>query len=188
MPESAGFDRSRPVASGTGLADSALSGQDERMVPTQSDDSQARLLSDGPFSYILEHELRRGVRSQNFLSLLVLTPTPRLLSESARADLLPALAPLIAGEVRETDPLCISPPAELWLALLDTGLEDSFRVVDRILNRLEHHAFDAPFSLRIGIASSPLHATELGALRDYARVHLSVHWNTTRHRARQSMA
>ena len=72
-------------------------------------DGRGRRLPDDPralppevFDFVVNNELKRAIRSQNFLTLLVVEPTPRT-AEGQRPDLARELARVVGRVVRETD-------------------------------------------------------------------------------------
>ena len=126
-----------------------------------------RVLTPEAFEFVLGNELKRAVRSQNFVTLVLMTVTP----EEPPAD--PAdrpavrLAQIIAHDVRETDLLtCLDDT--LGLALLDADPASGSRVVDRLMSRLEHYAFPTPLAIAVGTASCPTDATDFEGLRRQA--------------------
>jgi diguanylate cyclase (GGDEF)-like protein len=127
-------------------------------------DEDFRVLTPDAFDHVLHNELKRAVRSQNFLTLVVLDaragrggrPDDRSLQEVAR---------LVSREVRETDLLARTDLARLSLVLLDADLENSTRVIDRVMARLNHYEFPAPLSIAVGAACCPTHAVDAESLK-----------------------
>src|SRR5205823_13416270 len=75
-----------------------------------------RVLTPEAFDFVLNNELKRAVRSQNFLTLVVVDPRAegRTRQEAARE-----IAQLVSREVRETDLLSATPEGRLSMVLLD---------------------------------------------------------------------
>ena len=67
-------------------------------------EEDSRVLTPEAFDFVLRNELKRAVRSQNFLTLLVVDPTPGAIN-GERTKFARAVARLISREVRETDQL-----------------------------------------------------------------------------------
>jgi hypothetical protein len=124
-----------------------------------------RVLTPEAFEFVFNNELKRAVRSQNFLTLLVVEPTSRGRAESAAtADAVGEIARLVSREVRETDLLARS-EGRLSIVLLDADLQNSMRVVDRLLSRLEHYEFQTPLAVEVGAACCPTHGADAESLR-----------------------
>ena len=60
------------------------------------------------------------------------------------------VARLIGREVRETDLLSVDAKGRLSMVLLDADLQNSMRVIERLLTRLEHYQFAAAHRHRGG--------------------------------------
>jgi GGDEF domain-containing protein len=126
-------------------------------------DEGYRVLTPAAFDYVLANELKRAERSQNFLTLVVLDarrerggqPEDRALLEIAR---------LVGLEVRETDLLARTEPTRLSMVLLDADLENSRRVIDRVMSRLTHYEFPVPLSIAVGAACCPTHGVDAASL------------------------
>jgi len=127
-------------------------------------DEDSRLLTPEAFDFVLKNELKRAIRSQNFLTLLVLDSTP---PDAAREGTPPSreLARLVSREVRETDLLSQNEQGSLSVVLLDADLHNSMRVLDRLLSRLEHYEFTSPTSIAVGAACCPTHGADVDSLR-----------------------
>jgi hypothetical protein len=124
-----------------------------------------RMLTPEAFDFVLNNELKRAVRSQNFLTLVLMAPR----AEGRTPDeMVREVARLISREVRETDLLSVSVNERLSMVLLDADLPNSMRVIERLLSRLEHYQFAAPLSMEIGVASCPTHGTDADTLKRVA--------------------
>jgi hypothetical protein len=133
-----------------------------------SDDPRA--LTPEVFDFVVKNELKRAIRSQNFLTLLVVDPTPRT-AEGQRAELARELAQVIGRVVRETDILSPGSDGRLSVVLLDADFDNSMQVVDRLMTWVEHYEFRTPASFSIGAASCPTHGVDLASLRQAAASH-----------------
>ena len=123
-----------------------------------------RVLTPEAFDFVLTNELKRAVRSQNFLTLVLMDPRgERQDPEAGRA-----VARVVSREIRETDLLTANPQGRLSVVLLDADLESSRRVVERVMTRLEHYQFSTPVDIEVGLACCPTDAAEPGALRRVA--------------------
>ena len=127
-------------------------------------DEDSRVLTPEAFDFVLRNELKRAVRSQNFLTLLLVQPTPRR-GEGEQQRLTRQVARLISREVRETDLLSQSDDGRLSVVLLDADLQNSLRVVDRLMARFEHYEFPTPLALEVMAACCPTHGADADTLR-----------------------
>ena len=130
-------------------------------------DEESRLLTPEAFDFVLKNELKRAVRSQNFLTLLVLESSPAPAVEGSPNR---ELARLVSREIRETDLLSQNEQGSLSVVLLDADLQNGMRVLDRLLSRLEHYEFASPTAIAVGAACCPTHGADVDALRRAAAV------------------
>src|SRR6476660_6051388 len=126
-----------------------------------------RALPPEVFDFVVKNELKRAIRSQNFLTLLVVDPTPRT-AEGQRIELARELAQVIGRVVRETDILSPGSDGRLSVVLLDADFDNSMQVVDRLMTWVEHYECRTPASFAIGAATSPTHGVDLTSLRSAA--------------------
>lgn len=127
-------------------------------------EEDSRLLTPEAFDFVLKNELKRAIRSQNFLTLLVLDSASQASGEP-RAPANRELARLVSREVRETDLLSQNEQGNLSVVLLDSDLENAMRVLDRLLARLEHYEFASPTAIAVGAACCPTHGADVESLR-----------------------
>ena len=129
-------------------------------------EEDSRVLTPEAFDFVLNNELKRALRSQNFLTLLVVEPTPRPANSPAdRGRAVQQVARVVSREVRETDLLSRTDEGRLSVVLLDADLPNSMRVVDRLLSRLEHYEFSTPLTIEVGAACCPTHGADADSLR-----------------------
>ena len=142
------------------------------MVEDAFAENDPRVLSPEVFDFVLNNELKRAIRSQNFLTLLVVEPVPRHV-EGDRKDLARRLARelahVISRVVRETDMLSPGADGRLSVVLLDADFQHSMQVVERLMARVEHYEFTTPAAVSIGVASCPTHGADLDSLRTAAQ-------------------
>jgi hypothetical protein len=125
-----------------------------------------RVLTPEAFDFVLSNELKRAVRSQNFLTLLVVEPTPQQPEQLAeQKNVLREVARMVSREVRETDLLAQTQDGQLSVVLLDADLNNSLQVVDRLVSRFEHYAFQTPVAIEFGAACCPTHGADAETLR-----------------------
>lgn len=130
-----------------------------------------RVLTPEAFDFVLNNELKRAVRSQNFLTLLLLEPTAAHAGRP-QPELTREVARLVSREVRETDLLSQTPDGQLSVVLLDSDQNNSMQVVDRLVSRFEHYSFQTPVAIEVGAATCPTHGADAESLR---RAALSRH-------------
>ena len=137
------------------------------MVEDDCFSNDPRALTPEVFEFVVTNELKRAIRSQNFLTLLLVEPTP-LNADSERPELARELARVVGRVVRETDILSPDQEGRLSVVLLDADFDSSMQVVERLMTWVEHYQFRTPASFSIGAASCPTHGVDLGSLRSAA--------------------
>ena len=125
------------------LQGAALQDQGKRprqgLVAIMASDSQMqpgpRVLARALFDAVLETELKRAVRGQNFVTLVMMDTRREWdgLMLSADEGTLVGLADVVGREVRDTNPLGHNGKGALALLLIDADYEHSTRVVDRLV-------------------------------------------------------
>ena len=140
-------------------------------------DEDHRVLTSEAFDFVLHNELKRAVRSQNFLTLVHVEPTIRDAEggKSDRDHAVREIARLVSRDVRETDLLAHTDKGRLSIVLLDSDLQNSIGVIDRLMSRLDHYTFPLPLSIHVGAACCPTHGADVESLRRAAEaqpVHL----------------
>jgi GGDEF domain-containing protein len=138
----------------------------------------SKLLTPGAFEFVLETELKRAVRSQNFLTLIVVEAAREWEGMTVTADdgTLAEVAQIIGREVRDTDVLGHTERGTVSLVLLDADFEHSARVVDRLINRIENYDFATALRIAVGAACYPTHAVDAESLKRQAISRPVAHW------------
>ena len=127
-----------------------------------------RVLTPEAFEFVLTNELKRALRSQNFVTLVVMAPALKGVAgggNGEREQAVREVARLISRDVRETDLLSHTGRGELSVVLLDADLESSIRVIDRLMARLDHYEFPRPLTFEVGAACCPTHGVDAESLR-----------------------
>jgi len=127
-----------------------------------------RVLTPEAFEFVLSNELKRAVRSQSFLTLVLVEPTLRGVpagNDGEHDRAVKEIARLISRDVRETDLLSHTDTGRLSVVLLDADLQNSLRVIDRLMSRLEHYEFAQPLAIGLGAACCPTHGADVDSLR-----------------------
>ena len=141
-------------------------------------EDDSRLLAPNAFEFVLDGELKRAVRSQNFLTLVTLETRREWDGMSVAADdgTVGNVAEIIRHEVRDTDLLGFTPDGMLSLVLLDSDYDNSTKVIDRLVQRMDNHDFPTPLQISMGAACYPTHAVDAGSLKQQAMSHPVVNW------------
>ena len=139
---------------------------------------RSRLLPPSAFDFVLESELRRAVRAQNFLTLVVLETRREWegLTLSADEGVVSEVADIVSREVRGTDPIGFTDNGTLSLLLLDADSDHSTRVVDRVMARVDYYDFPTPLRIAVGAACYPTHAVDVDSLKRQAVARPVVNW------------
>lgn len=134
---------------------------------------EGRLLTPSAFEFVLDGELKRAVRSQNFLTLIVLEASREWEGMMVTADdgTLHEVAQIIGKEVRDTDLIGHTEKGMLSIVLIDADFEHSTRVIDRLVSRIENYEFPAPLRIAVGAACYPTHAVDADSLKRQAMSH-----------------
>ena len=138
----------------------------------------SKLLTPGAFEFVLETELKRAVRSQNFLTLVVVEASREWEGMTVTADdgTVQQLAQLIGREVRDTDLLGHTESGTLSLVLLDSDFENSAQVIGRLIARIENYEFPTALRIAVGAACYPTHAVDADSLKRQALSRPIVNW------------
>ena len=138
----------------------------------------SKLLTPGAFEFVLDTELKRAVRSQNFLTLVVVEAAREWEGITVTADdgTVQEVAQIIGKEVRDTDLIGHTERGTVSLVLLDADFEHSARVIDRIIARIENYEFPTALRIAVGAACYPTHAVDADSLRRQAMSHPIVNW------------
>lgn len=133
------------------------------------------VLNTETFDFVLTNELKRALRSQNFVTLVLLEP-----HGDDPAAAVGAIAGLVSGVLRETDMLATE-GTTVSMVLLDADLHNSNRVIERVMARLEHYQFPTPVAIHVGAACCPTHGADVDTLK---RVATAARSGVTRQDAR----
>jgi len=138
----------------------------------------SKVLTPGAFAFVLDSELKRAVRSQNFLTLVTLEASREWEGMTVTADegTLQEVADIVGREVRDTDVLGHIDRGTLTLVLLDADFDSSTRVIDRVVSRIENYEFANALRIAVGAACYPTHAVDAESLKKQALSRPLVHW------------
>src|SRR5688572_15194046 len=148
----------------------------------------SKLLTPGAFEFVLDSELKRAVRSQNFLTLVLVETSREWEGMMVTADdgTVQEVAQIIGKEVRDTDLLGHTDRGTLALVLLDADFEHSTRVIDRVVSRIENYEFPTTLRIAVGAACYPTHAVDADSLKRQAMSRPIVNWRNVRASADQN--
>jgi GGDEF domain-containing protein len=138
----------------------------------------SRLLTPSAFDFVLDGELKRAVRSQNFLTLVVLETKREWEGLEVTADdgTVDEVAQVVGREVRDTDLLGRTEKGTLSLVLLDADFDSSTRVIDRLVTRIDSYDFPTPLRISVGAACYPTHAVDADSLKQQAISRPVISW------------
>jgi GGDEF domain-containing protein len=138
----------------------------------------SRLLTPGAFEFVLDSELKRAVRSQNFLTLVMVEAAREWDGVLVTADdgTVQEVAQIIGKEVRDTDLLGHTEKGTVAIVLLDADFEHSTRVIDRLVSRIENYEFPTAMRIAVGAACYPTHAVDADTLKRTAMSRPIVNW------------
>ena len=138
----------------------------------------SRLLTPNAFEFVLDGELKRAVRSQNFLTLVVLEAKREWEGLMVTADdgTVEEVAQIVGREIRDTDLIGHTEKGTLSLVLLDADYDSSTRVIDRLVQRIDSYDFPTPLRISVGAACYPTHAVDSSSLKRQAVSRPVVSW------------
>ena len=139
----------------------------------------SRLLTPGAFEFVLDSELKRAVRSQNFLTLVDRRNQPRVgrhdghgrrrhrATRWRRSSAAKCATPTCSGTpTRARSRWCCSTPTS------STRRGSSIALVSRI----ENYEFPTPLRISVGAACYPTHAVDADSLKRQALSRPVVNW------------
>jgi hypothetical protein len=138
----------------------------------------SRLLTPNAFEFVLDGELKRAVRSQNFLTLVVLETKREWEGLMVTSDdgTVEEVAQIVSREVRDTDLIGHTEKGTLSVVLLDADFDNSARVIDRLVQRIDDYDFPTPLRISVGAACYPTHAVDSPSLKRQAASRPVVSW------------
>jgi GGDEF domain-containing protein len=130
----------------------------------------SRLLTPTAFEFVLDGELKRAVRSQSFLTLVVLEAHREWEGLEVTADdgTVEEVGQIVGREVRDTDVIGRTETGTLAIVLLDADLDSSARVIERLVARIDNYDFPSPLRISVGAACYPTHAVDADSLKRQA--------------------
>ena len=150
------------------------------MVRTSFYEQGSRVLTPDAFEFILDSELKRAVRSQNYLTLVTVETSREWDGTTVTADdgTVQQVAQILGQEVRDTDLLGHTDKGTIAIVLLDTDFEHSTKVIDRLVSRIEHVEFPHALRISVGAACYPTHAVDADSLKRQAIARPIATWRS----------
>jgi GGDEF domain-containing protein len=141
----------------------------------------SRLLTPHAFEFVLDGEMKRAVRSQNYLTLVVLETRREWDGMTMTADdgTVEEVARIVGHEVRDTDLIGNTETGVLSLVLLDADYDNTTKVIDRLVQRIDDYDFSTPLRISVGAACYPTHAVDVCSLKNRAMAHPALSTNGT---------
>ena len=133
----------------------------------------SKVLTPGAFSFVLDSELKRAVRSQEYLTLVTLEASREWEGMAVTADdgTVQEVAQIVGSQLRDTDLIGHTDKGTLELVLIGSDFETSARVIDRVVSRIENYDFPTPLRIAVGAACYPTHAVDANSLKQQALAH-----------------
>jgi hypothetical protein len=138
----------------------------------------SKVLTAGAFAFVLESEIKRADRYQNYLTLVTVEASREWEGMTVTADdgTLEEVAGVIRREIRDTDMVGHTEKGILGLMLLDADFDQSARVIERLLSRIQAYEFPNALRIAIGAACYPTHAIVAESLTRQALSRPLVNW------------
>jgi GGDEF domain-containing protein len=136
------------------------------MTETVFDDEARRALAADAFRPVLEAELKRALRMQTYLTLVLFEVRREWDGFSMAADdgTLAELGEVVGRDMRTTDLLALTGNGTLSVLLLDADREQSRYVVERFVPKLDSYEFATPLAISVGAACYPTDAVDAQSL------------------------
>lgn len=138
----------------------------------------SKVLTPAAFEFVLDSELKRADRYQNYLTLVTIETCREWEGMTMTADdgTVKEVAQVIQREIRDTDMLGCVDKGMLGLVLLDAGFEQSASVIERFVSRIQSYKFTTALRIAIGAACYPTHAMVAESLKRQALSRPLVNW------------
>jgi GGDEF domain-containing protein len=123
-------------------------------------DAASGLLTRDAFNFMVEHQLRNALRTQDFLTLVVVIAEREWQELVVAADewIVKELARLIRSAIRSTDLLSRTADGMLSLLLVGIDLERANAVIARLNDHLRRYGASPNLLISVGAACCPTHS------------------------------
>ena len=138
----------------------------------------SKFLTPSAFEFVLESEIKRAVRRQNYVTLVLVEASREWEGMMVTADdgTLHEVAQIVTKEVRDTDLIGMTEKGVLSLVLIDADFDHSTHVVDRLVSRIDSYEFPSPLRIAVGAACYPTHAVDADSLKQQAIARPIINW------------
>jgi diguanylate cyclase (GGDEF)-like protein len=129
-------------------------------------DAASGLLTRDAFNFMVEYQLRNALRTQEFLTLVVVIGEREWRELVVAADewIMKEIARLIRSAVRSTDLLSRTADGMLCLLLVGIDLERANAVIERLHDHMRRYAANPSLLISIGAACCPTHSVSADEL------------------------
>jgi len=123
-------------------------------------DATSGLLTRDAFNFMVEHQLRNALRTQDFLTLVVVIAEREWRELVVAADewIMKELARLIRSAVRSTDLISRTADGMLSLLLVGIDLERADAVIARLNDHIRRYGASPGLQITVGAACCPTHS------------------------------
>jgi hypothetical protein len=130
-------------------------------------DEGSRVLTAGAFKFVLNIELQRAERAQDFVTLVTIEVEREWSGTTFPADkgTMHGVAEVIGSEVRSTDLMGHAGERTLALMLVGGNVHQFTPLIDRLVLRIKNHAFDFALRMTVGAACCPTDGLDADSLR-----------------------
>jgi GGDEF domain-containing protein len=138
----------------------------------------SKFLTPSAFEFVLESEMKRAVRRQNYVTLVLVEASREWEGVSIAADdgMVREVGQVLGKEIRDTDLLGHAGKGALAVVLLDADFDQSATVIDRLITRIEDYDFQTTLRIAVGAACYPTHAVDVDSLKREASSRAVVNW------------
>jgi GGDEF domain-containing protein len=138
------------------------------------------LLMPEAFTFVVDTELKQAIRSQNYVTLILVAASRDRQGTSVAADqeTLHEITHAFGKEIRDTDFLGHIEHGTLGVVLWDVDHDHSKKVINRLVSRIENYDFGTALAIAVGSATCPTHAVDLDSLKREARARPMLRWRT----------
>ncbi len=130
------------------------------------------VLDGGFFGYLIQLEIKRALRYQNYVTLFFMEPDQKI-EDSKKLEV---FTKILRDEVRVTDVVGQVNHSRLGVILIHADLEGALNTCKRIQDRIKDHLFspDNGFTISIGGSCCPSNTTDFASLTGMAETMLAL--------------
>ncbi len=125
-------------------------------------DPETMVYKKEPFLFLLDMEINRAIRYQNYISLLLVETDPAIAEDKGLRENIQVLASILLGEVRKTDIVGKLDKNRLSVILLNADRSASYFVKERLASTLANYGFPSFLSagIKFALACFPSDSTD----------------------------